>query len=52
MKGCTYNDVLGIQAGQGGKRGQKRMMISEWLDQWTRSPSEVKEILQGEYWRA
>lgn len=27
-------------------------IIRGWLDQWTRSPSEIKEILEWEYWRA
>lgn len=48
MEGCDYNDVIGIQAGQGGARGRKSMMMV-----WTGSPSKVKKILLNRvYWRA
>ena len=48
MEGCDYNDVIGIQAGQGGARGHKSMMMV-----WTWSPSKVKKILLNRvYWRA
>lgn len=40
MGGCDYNDVLGIQAGQGGTRGHKSMMKV-----WTGSPSKLEKIL-------
>ena len=40
MEGCDYNDVIGIQAEQGGARDRKSMMMAR-----TGSPSKVKKIL-------
>ena len=40
MGGCDYNDVLGVQAGQGGTRGHKSLMMV-----LTVSTSNVKKIL-------